>query len=201
MTMIHLIRHGQHDQIGLVLAGRQPGITMNDQGRAEIDAIAHWLATRPLVALYASPVDRARESARIVAARTSLAPQHDERLTEIDFGLFADQALGSLVSDPEWLVWTTQRSLARFPNGETMLDVQARAVAFLLELRDRHAPGDEIAVISHAEPIRAALAYLLGTPIDLAERIEIGCGSVSSVLLTAEAVRVMRINQMVAAVA
>src|SRR3954462_3760132 len=146
MAIFHLLRHGQHDLIGRSLVGRTPGITMNETGRAEIGRAAKWLAERPLVALVASPLDRTRETARIVAVATKLQPSHDERLLEIDFGTFADQSFDKLHRDPAWLFWNSARATARAPSGETMLEVQARWMSTLLDLRDLYGPDDEIVV-------------------------------------------------------
>jgi broad specificity phosphatase PhoE len=194
MAVFHLLRHGQHDLIGRSLVGRTPGVTMNETGRAEIARAAKFLAERPLVALVASPLDRTRETARIVASATNLTPTHDERLLEIDFGSFSDQRFEALHQDPAWTFWNSARATARAPLGETMLEVQARWMSCLLELRDLYGPGDEIAIAGHGDPIRAVLAYCLGVPIDLFLRIEVDCGSISTVRLALDGVRVLRTN-------
>jgi probable phosphoglycerate mutase len=196
MAIFHLLRHGQHDLFGRTLTGRTPGLTMNETGRAEIAGAAAWLAARPLIALVASPLDRTREAARIVAAATELQPTHDERLLEIDYGTFADQRFDTLHHDVAWQSWTENRSMTRAPTGETMLEVQARCMSCLFELRDLHGADDEIVLIGHGDPIRATLAYCLGIPIDLLTRIEVDCGSISTVRLAVDGVTVQRVNFM-----
>jgi probable phosphoglycerate mutase len=196
MAIFHLLRHGQHDLIGRSLVGRTPGVTMNEAGRAEIARAAAWLAKRPLAALVASPLDRTRETARIIAATTELEPTHDERLLEIDFGAFADQRLEALRKDPAWKFWNASRAMARASTGETMLEVQARWMSCLLELRDQYGANDEIVVVGHGDPIRAVLAYCLGVPIDLFLRIEVDCGSISTMRLAVDGVAVLRLNLM-----
>jgi probable phosphoglycerate mutase len=196
MAIFHLLRHGQHDLIGRTLVGRTPGVTMNEVGRAEMARAASWLAKRSLVALVASPLDRTRESARIIAAATEMEPTHDERLLEIDLGAFADQRFERLRKDPAWTFWNASRALARAPTGETMLEVQARWMGCLLELRDQYGADDEIAIVGHGDPIRAVLAYCLGVPIDLLLRIEVDCGSISTTRIALDGVTVMRTNFM-----
>jgi probable phosphoglycerate mutase len=196
MAIFHLLRHGQHDLIGRELVGRTPGVTMNEAGRAEMARAAKFLAQRPLVALVASPLDRTREAARIVAAAINLVPAHDERLLELEFGNFAGQRFEALARDLDWTQWNTMRAQTRAPGGETMLEVQARWMSCLFELRDLYGPDDEIAVIGHGDPIRAAVAYCLGVPIDLFLRIEIDCGSISTVRLATSGVTVQRVNLM-----
>jgi broad specificity phosphatase PhoE len=196
MAVFHLLRHGQYDLLGRVLVGRTPGVTMNEAGRAEMARAATWLAKRKLVALLASPLDRTREAARIVAATVDIPPTHDERLLEIDFGSFAEQRFEALHLDPAWRYWNAARAMARAPSGETMLDVQARWMSCLFEWRDLHGAEDEIAVIGHGDPIRAVLAHALGVPLDLFQRIEIDCGSISTLRLTADLVSVQRMNFM-----
>ncbi|GIL39737.1 histidine phosphatase family protein [Roseiterribacter gracilis] len=196
MAIFHLLRHGQHDLLKHTLTGRTPGVTMNETGRAETARAAAWLATRALVALVASPLDRTREAARIVAAATNLQPTHDERLLEIDYGTFAGQRFDVLHQDPAWLNWTQNRAITRTPTGETMLEVQARYVSCLIDLRDLYGADEEIAVIGHGDPIGATLAYFLGAPIDVRRRIEIDNGSISTLRLALDSVTVQRVNFM-----
>src|SRR5262249_25509996 len=124
MTVLHLLRHGQHGLLGRVLAGRMPGVSLSEHGRAEIAAVAERLAGERVAALYSSPLERTRESAEIIAARLNLPVTFCDDLIELDFGEWTGSTFDSIRADPRWEAWRTQRSLARIPGGENMRQVQ-----------------------------------------------------------------------------
>src|ERR1700687_5853917 len=138
MTIFHLLRHGEHGLLGRVLAGRMPGVGMTEHGRAEIAAQAERLAGEKIAAIYASPLQRTRETAEIIAARLGLPIAFRDDLIELDFGEWTGATFDAIRADPLWISWTTQRSLARIPGGENMREVQRRAVEALLEIGQRH---------------------------------------------------------------
>ena len=138
MTVFHLLRHGEHGLLGRVLAGRMPGVGLTERGRAEIAAVAERLAGEKIAALYASPLQRTRESAEIVAARLGLGITFHDDLIELDFGEWTGATFDSIRADPRWQAWRTQRSLARIPGGESMRQVQRRVVEALMEMGERH---------------------------------------------------------------
>src|SRR5579863_250147 len=139
MTVVHLLRHGEHVLQGRALVGRTPGIGLSEKGRAEIAAVAERLAGEGIAALYASPLQRTRETAEIVGERLGLAVALHDDLIELDFGDWTGATFDAIRSDPRWEPWRTQRSLASIPGGESMRQVQRRAVEALLEISGRHA--------------------------------------------------------------
>src|SRR6202521_3457834 len=138
MTVFHLLRHGEHGLLGRVLAGRMPGVGLSERGRAEIAAVAERLAGDKVAALYASPLQRTRESAEIVAARLGLEIEFRDDLIALDFGEWTGATVDSIRADPRWQAWSTQRSLATIPGGESMRAVQHRVVAAVVDLNERH---------------------------------------------------------------
>src|SRR5437762_12090601 len=138
MGVFHLLRHGEHGILGRVLAGRMPGVGMTERGRAEIASQAERLVGETIAAIYASPLQRTRESAEIVSARLGLPIASRADLLELAFGEWTGATFDSLRADPRWQAWSTQRSLAAIPGGESMRQVQQRVVAALLELNERH---------------------------------------------------------------
>src|SRR3954454_626478 len=128
MALLHLLRHGQHSLGGGVLAGRTPGVGLTERGRAEIAAACECLAGETIAALYASPLQRTRESAEIVAERLGLPIAFRDDLIELDFGDWTGTTFASIRADPRWQPWNQHRSLSRIPGGETMREVQNRAV-------------------------------------------------------------------------
>src|SRR5260370_40425598 len=134
MTVFHLLRHGEHRLAGRVLPGRMPGVGLSERGRAEIAAVAERLAGEGVAARFASPLQRTRESAEIIAARLGLPITFHDDLIELDFGEWTGATFDSIRADPRWQAWRTQRSLARIPGGESMRQVQRRIVEALMEV-------------------------------------------------------------------
>jgi len=180
MTTFLLIRHGAHLLGGDTIAGRMPNVHLSDLGREQAGGMAERVARLPVAALYSSPADRTRETAGFLSERLGLPVQTLETLHEIDLGDWTGRKLEDLRRQETFGRWNTFRSGTRVPNGETMAEAQSRIVGEMLRLRDRH-PNDCIALVSHGDVIKAALAYFLGVPLDLFTRIEIGLASVSVV--------------------
>lgn len=194
MTVFHLLRHGEHGLAGRVLPGRMPGVGLTERGRAEIAAVAERLAGEGVTALYASPLQRTRESAEIVAARLGLPIELRDDLIELDFGEWTGASFESIRADPRWQAWRTQRSLARIPGGESMRQVQRRVVDALLEIDERHR-HETVVLVSHGDVIRSALLFALGMPLDDYNRLEVGQGSLSTIRIDADGIRVLAINE------
>jgi len=193
MTIFHILRHGERID-GRVLAGRTPGIGLTERGCAEIAAVAEWLAVADIAAIYASPLQRTRESAEIVAARLGLPIAFRDTLIELDFGEWTGKTFDEIRSDPRWPPWNTRRSLSRIPGGETMQEVQQRVVETLLDIAEDQ-PDEAVAVVSHGDVIRAALLFALGMPLDFYNRIEVAQGSLSTLRIDRAGVRVISINE------
>ena len=194
MGVLHLLRHGEHGLLGRVLAGRMPGVGMTERGRAEIASQAERLAREKIAAIYASPLQRTRESAEIVAARLSLPIEFRDDLLELDFGEWTGATFDAIRADPRWQAWSTQRSLAAIPGGESMRAVQQRIAAAMLELNERHL-HESIVLVSHGDVIRCALLFALGMPLDFYNRIEIGQGSISTIQIHAGGIRVLALSE------
>ena len=194
MGVFHLLRHGEHGLLGKVLAGRMPGVGMTERGRAEIASQAERLAGEKIAAIYASPLQRTRESAEIVSARLGLPIGFRDDLLELDFGEWTGATFDSIRADPRWQAWSTQRSLAAIPGGESMRAVQQRVVAALLELNERHL-HEIVVLVSHGDVIRAVLLFALGMPLDFYNRIEIGQGSISTIQIHAGGIRVLTLSE------
>ena len=186
---IHLVRHGEHGQVGQALSGRTPGIGLSDAGRLQAAALAVRLKGSGVGAVLSSPVQRARETAAPIAAALGVATVVEPGLEEIDFGAWSGQRFDALAAAPGWDAWNRARSLAATPGGETMLAVQARAVAALM----RQAGGAVVAV-SHSDVIKAVLAFALGMPLDLLHRLEVAPGSRSVLVLGGDFARVEAVN-------
>lgn len=194
MTLFHLVRHGEHMLQGRLAAGRTPGIGLSPQGRGEAAAVALRLAGEKIDAIYASPLDRTRETAEIIARRLDLPVVVREDLIEIDFGDWTGLTFDQVRADKRWELWRSCRSIAAIPGGESWRRVQERIVDALVDMRRRH-PDGTVVVVSHGDVIRAALLFALGMPLDLYNRIEIATASVSTVRIDNSGIRVPTVNE------
>ena len=194
MTVFHLLRHGEHNVQGKICAGRMSGVVLSERGIAEAGAAARRLVGAGIAAIYASPLERTRQTAEIVARELSAPVTIRDDLAELDFGEWTGLTFDEVRKDPRWPEWTTHRSLSCIPGGETMRDVQRRVIEAVMEMRAEH-PDDHIAVVSHGDVIRAALVFALGMPLDFYGRIEVATGSLSTVRIDANGIRVIAINQ------
>ncbi|MDR6506727.1 MSMEG_4193 family putative phosphomutase [Arthrobacter oryzae] len=193
-TLLLLVRHGETPTTGRVLPGRAPGLHLSDRGREQADRVAERLAGLPVDAVYSSPLERACETAEPTAVRTGRDVKHDDGLLECDFGDWTGAALADVAALPEWRTVQHSPSTFRFPRGESFTEMQARIVGSLEALRAAHA-GGVVVCFSHADPIKAAVAHALGTPLDLFQRIVISPGSVSAIsFVDGQAPAVLMVN-------
>jgi probable phosphomutase (TIGR03848 family) len=181
MTTVLLVRHGQTPSTGKILPGRAKGLHLADAGREQAERAATRIAELPHVdAVYTSPMERARETAAPIAAATGVRAKVDRGLDECDFGEWTGASLRRLMRKKEWATVQRSPSSFRFPGGESFTEMQHRIVTTLERLRDAH-PGGTIVCVSHADPIKAALAHALGSHLDQFQRIVVGTCSISAV--------------------
>ena len=193
MTTFLFIRHGLTDAVGVVMAGHAAGVHLNTIGREQVATLPARIGSAPVAALYASPLERTRETAQAIADARGLRVEVESRFIEVDFGDWTGRRFADLVSDPHWQLYNAVRGVTRPPRGESLLDVQRRAVSAVLELHERH-PDDIVAVVSHADTIRAVLQYFLGVPIDFVQRLELSPARISVLQLGGGIPHVMQIN-------
>lgn len=179
--MLLLVRHGLTPTTGVVLPGRAPGVHLSAEGRRQAEAIADRLGRLPRVAaVYASPLERARETAAPIARACRRAVRVERALSELDVGAWTGRRLGALRARRAWRAIQRHPSGFRFPGGESFAEMQLRVVGALERLAERH-PGQVVVAVFHADPIKAALAHALGVPLDLFQRLVIAPASVSAV--------------------
>ncbi len=209
-TLVLLVRHGKTPTTGSVLPGRAAGLHLADEGVRQAEAVAgrirelHDARTldakgqpkkdaKGITAVYASPMERTQETAAPIAKALGLRTRTRKGLIECDFGTWTGEELAKLNKLPEWKTVQQHPSGFRFPKGESFGEMQTRIVDTVNELVAAH-PGETIVAVSHADPIKAAVASALGTPLDLFQRIVIGQCSVSAVLYTTTGPVVLCVN-------
>ena len=193
-TLVLLVRHGQTPTTGKLLPGRAPGLHLADSGREQAQRAAERIAELKKVdAIYASPLERARETAAPIAAARGLRTRIDKGLLECDFGEWTGAELKALMKLPAWSTVQRAPSTFTFPGGESFTAMQNRIVGAIDRLRAAH-PGGTIVCVSHADPIKAAVAHAMGTHIDLFQRIVISTCSVTAIAYGMGAPVVLTVN-------
>ena len=192
MAIVVLTRHGRSgaNAAGL-LAGRRRGIDLDELGRAQADMAGRRLAGLTLREIVTSPLARCRDTASALAHHQSsrLRPRVDKRLVECGYGNWTGQSLSALAKDPLWKVVQHHPSSVVFPDGESMVDMQRRAISAIRDwdatVEAKYGPSAIWAAVSHADVIKAILADALGMHLDMFQRIVVDPGSVSVIRSTA----------------
>ena len=201
MATVILVRHGRTTANAAgILSGRMPGVRLDDVGREQATRAAERLAAVPLAALVSSPLERTRQTSRIIrdAQREKLTISTSSAILEADYGEWQGQKLGDLAREPLWSVVQREPSNVTFPGGESMSCMQARAVKAIRRLdakyEQQHGKDAVWAAVSHADIIKAILADALGMPLDLFQRIAVGPASISIIRYGAERPEVLATN-------
>jgi probable phosphomutase (TIGR03848 family) len=184
VTTLVLVRHATTAATGKRLGGWTPGVHLDANGRAQAEATAQRLATTKLSAIYASPLERTQETARILAKPHGLRVRTRRAIGEVDYGEWTDKPLGQLRRRKAWATIQATPSRVTFPGGESIRAAQARAVDATESLATEH-PNDTIAVVSHADIIKAVVAHHLGMPLDAFQRLVVEPASVTILALPA----------------
>lgn len=193
-TLVLLVRHGQTPTTGKILPGRAAGLHLADVGAQQARAVADRIGELPRIdAIYSSPLERARETAAPIARATGQRVKIDKGLLECDFGDWTGEKLGTLMKNPSWTTVQRAPSTFRFPNGESFTEMQTRMVSTLDRIRTAH-PGGVVVCVSHADPIKAAVAHAMGTHLDLFQRIVVSTCSVSAIAYSMHGPIVLTVN-------
>jgi len=194
VTTFYLIRHAERTGDQGALAGRLPGFRLSTPGQAQAERLARFLAHEPIAHVFASPLERTRETAAPLARALGLVVQDLAGIGEVDAGEWTGKAFRELdAGDARWRKFNALRATTPIPGGESAVAVQARFVGEMMRLREKF-PEDGIALVSHADPIKIALATVLGAPLDFYDRIEVGVASASVVEWGDWGAKVMRMN-------
>lgn len=178
MTVFYLVRHCVTSHTGHKLSGWMPDIHLTDAGTKQAEVVAEGLAKAPFKAIYASPITRCAETAKIISARHKLRVRTREDFGEVHYGSWTNRSLKALARTKAWSTVQRWPAGARFPGGESFVEVQNRAVAAIEELRPMH-HKEQICVVSHGDVIRLLAAHYMGIHIDLFQRIAVSPGSIT----------------------
>lgn len=196
MPLLLLIRHGENDFTKKhKLAGHTPDVHLNERGQCQAQALADALKDVPIKAIYASPLERAVETAAPIAAVRKLDVQLEPGLIETDYGKWQGRSLASLRVQKIWKVIQGTPSRAKFPEGEAFYECQTRIVAALDSIAGKHKPQDMIACVFHADPIKLAVAHYIGLPLDHFQRLSCDTASLTALYIGESGANLIKLNQ------
>jgi probable phosphoglycerate mutase len=193
MTLLLLVRHALTDATGRRLSGNAPGHHLSADGRLQAEALARRLGELRLSAVYASPLERCVETAEALVASRGLVVRVEPDLREVEYGRWTGRPLAQLARTSLWKRLQQQPSGIRFPEGESLDEVQGRAVRALDAVAARH-PRNIVAAVTHADVIRLALAHYSGIHLDLYQRLIVSPASVTAIALGDRVPRIVRTN-------
>ena len=181
MPTVLLIRHGENEYVKKGrLAGRKPGVHLNEKGRAQAENLAKALAKTPIKAIYSSPLDRTMETAAPIAKAHGLKVIKRAGLLEVDFGDWQDKTLKQLSRRKLWSVVQNNPAQARFPEGESFADAQHRITTEIESIIKLHKPQDLFVCVGHSDMIKLAVAYYTGLALDFFQRLIVQPASIST---------------------
>jgi probable phosphoglycerate mutase len=181
MPVFLLIRHGENDYVKKGrLAGRLPGVHLNEKGRAQAQAVADKLAGAPVKAVYSSPLERTMETAEPIAKALDLPVIERPGLMETNVGEWQDKKVKGLSRLKLWRVVQARPSLWQFPGGESFAECQHRIQQELEELASQHEDKDLVVCVSHSDPIKLAVAFYIGLPLDMFQRLTVSPVSITA---------------------
>ncbi|AZO53506.1 MULTISPECIES: histidine phosphatase family protein [unclassified Mesorhizobium] len=194
-TIFSLIRHAAHDNVGCYLAGRLPGVCLGEAGKSQAAQLGERMAREGITAIFCSPRERTQETALPVAIacgieEIAIRPELDE----IDFGPWSGKTFEELNGDAAWRAWNEERQVASTPSGETMLSVQERIVSLMTTVREFH-PNRRVALVSHADVIKAAVCHVLGLAAGECFRFDIDPASITTIVSGDWGSKLIRMNE------
>ena len=195
MPVVLLIRHGENEYVKKGrMAGRLPGVHLNETGLKQAQVLAEKLSAAPIKAIYSSPLERAIETARPLAEALGLPIQIRPSLIETDIGEWQGHTLKCVRRLKLWRVVQSTPSLMRFPGGESFADAQYRMSLEIQSICSSHEKDNLIACFSHADPIKLAIAYFVGIPLDNFQRLFVAPGSITTLVIGENSSHLMNLN-------
>ncbi len=195
MPTLLLIRHGENDFVGRKLAGRLPGVHLNEHGRQQAEMVAQALCKAPLKAIYSSPMERAVETAQPLAAALGLDVQLRPGLIELDYGRFQGRTFKQLRRTKLWKDVQGNPIVVRFPDGESFIEAQQRVAAELEAIIALHAEDEVVACFTHGDIIRLTVAHYLQMPLNAYQRLAANTASITVLVRVKDQVFIPHINQ------
>jgi len=197
MPILLLIRHGENDYVKTgKMAGRIPGVHLNEKGQKQAQALGEALKDVPITAIYSSPLERAVETATPIANARGLKIIQKSDLMDTNVGKWQGKSLALLRLTKAWKIVQNAPSRFQFPGGESFLDLQTR-IANVLEgvVKKHNKPKDIVVVVFHADPIKLAVSHFLGLPLDHFQKLSCDTGSLTMLQVGEAGANLIKLNQ------
>ena len=194
MTTLLLVRHGHTDAAGKRLTGRAPGVHLNELGRRQAERLVERLDGVRIDTIVSSPLERCRETAAPLAKARGRAVDVGRAWIEVGYGEWTGRSISQLRRTKLWRRVMFAPSNVRFPGGESLLEVQVRAVDASFDIAARHARGT-VLVVSHADVIRLLVVHLAGMHADHLQRLSIDTASITAVSISDGFPRLLTVNE------
>jgi len=195
MPIVLMVRHGENDfMVKQLLAGRLPEVHLNQAGQLQAEKIAELLQHLPIKAIYASPLERTRETAEPLAKALNLQVIPRPDLLEVDYGEWQGHAFDWLSQQTEWKVLHKTPTQVRFPGGETLVEAKDRVSREISSLCGMHDSKDMFACFTHADLVRMVVVHYLEMPLDYYNRLYIGPASITALEVNEESARLISMN-------
>ena len=197
MTLLLLIRHGENDFVKTgKMAGRLPGVHLNERGQKQAQALGEALKDIPIKAVYSSPLERAMETATPIASARKLQIIQEADIMDADIGKWQGKSWKVLRLTKVWKIVQNAPSRFRFPEGESFPEMQTRIANALERIVKKHnKPQDIIVVVFHADPIKLAVSHFLGLPLDHFQRLSCDTGSLTAIYASESGSNLVKLNQ------
>jgi probable phosphoglycerate mutase len=197
MPLLLLIRHGENDYVKTgKMAGRLPGVHLNERGQKQAQALGEALKEIPIKAIYSSPLERAMETAAPIAAARKLEIIQEPKLMDADIGNWQGKSIKVVRLTKVWKIVQNAPSRFRFPEGESFPEIQTRISSVLEYIVKKHnKPQDVIAIVFHADPIKLAVSHFLGLPLDNFQRLSCDTGSLTAIYAGDSGANLVKLNQ------
>jgi len=197
MPLLLLIRHGENEYVKTgKMAGRLPGVHLNDRGQKQAQALGEALKDIPIKAIYSSPLERAMETAEPIASARKMQIIQEHDLIESNIGKWQGKSIKALRLTKIWKIVQSSPSRFRFPDGESFPEMQTRIASALERIIEKHnKPQDIVVVVFHADPIKLAVSHFLGLPLDNFQRVSCDTGSLTAIHANASGANLVKLNQ------
>jgi probable phosphoglycerate mutase len=197
MPLLLLIRHGENEFVKTgKLAGRIPGVNLNERGHKQAQALAEALTQVPIKAVYSSPLERAMQTAEPIATSHKLHIIQEPDLMDTNVGRWEGKSVKVLRLTKVWKIVQQSPSRFRFPDGESFIEAQTRLTGVLERIIETHKkPSDIVAVVFHADPIKLVISHFLGMPLDHFQRLSCDTGSISAIHVNEMGANLIKLNQ------
>jgi probable phosphoglycerate mutase len=197
MPLLLLIRHGENEYVKTgKMAGRLPGVHLNERGQKQAQALGEALKDVPIKAIYSSPLERAMETAAPIASARKMQIIQENGLIESNIGKWQGKSIKALRLTKIWKIVQNTPSRFRFPDGESFPEMQTRIASALERIIEKYnKPQDIVVVVFHADPIKLAVSHFLGLPLDNFQRLSCDTGSLTAIYASESGSNLVKLNQ------